>query len=167
VEKELGVLRAVVILWVSGTVTSFVLGAFATPIAYSLSGVSGGYVEHRWGIVAAIVVADALIGAVGVTVGVGFFGFRISYEAAFFALLVGGALTMAFTIFFVQAQLHTNTSDPRSIAIPALGLATWPLQLLVGTLLPAFLVNSAARPSVARSAPPEIPPPPPYGGYQG
>src|SRR5947207_2471118 len=81
VEKELGVLRAVVILWVSGTVTSFVLGAFATPIAYSLSGVSGGYVEHRWGIVAAIVVADALIGAIGVTIGVGFVGFRISYEA--------------------------------------------------------------------------------------
>jgi hypothetical protein len=166
VEKELGVIRAVVILWVSGTVTSALLGAFATPIAYGLIGGSGGYVEHRWGLVAAIVVADALIGAVGVTIGVGFFGFRIGYEAAFFALLVGGALTMAFTVFFVQAESHTHTGDPRAIAIPALGLATWPLQLLVGTLLPAFLVNAAARPSAARMAPPEIPPPPPYGGFQ-
>jgi hypothetical protein len=164
VETQLGVFRAALILWVSGAFVTAVLGAFASPVAWSLLSGSGRG-EHRWGLLAAILAAHALLGAVGVTFGVGFFGFRISYASAVFALLLGGAVGMVITSFLVEAQTQTQSSDPRAIAIPALGLATWPLQLLVGTLLPAFLVNAAASPSASRAATPEVPPYPPYPPY--
>jgi hypothetical protein len=156
------VLRAAVILWVSGAVASAILAEFASPVAWALLSGSGRHGD-RWSLVVAIVAVHALLGAVGVTIGVGFYGFRISYASAVFALLVGGAVGMAFTVLLVEGLTHTQTGDPRAIAVPALGLATWPLQLVLGTLLPAFLVNSAATPSPA-SAPPEVPPYPPYGG---
>lgn len=164
-ETELGVFRAALIVWVSGAFVSAALGAFVSSLAWTLLSGSRVNGDHRWGLFAAIVAAHALLGAVGVTFGVGFFGFRISYASAVFALLLGGAIGMVITYFVVKAQTHTQTGDPRAIAIPAFGLATWPLQLLVGTLLPAFLVNAAASPSASLSAPPEVPPYPPYPPY--
>ncbi len=162
-ETQLGVLRAVLILWVSGAVASAVLGAFASPVAWAFLSASHSAEHAHWGLLGTLVAAHALLGAVGVTVGVGFVGFRISYGSAVFALLVGGALGMMIATFLLESQVHAQSGDAQALAIPALGLALWPLELLVGTLLPACLVNAAASPAVASSTgPPEVPLYPPY-----
>ena len=162
-DTQLGLVRAIVILWVSGAVASVLVGMFVSPVGWSVLGGSNRFADA--GVIVAVVALQALVGAVGVTIGVEFCGFRISYASAVVAVLVGGVLGMAFTVFFAEVQPHAPTTDPRAELIPALGALTWPLQLVVGTLLPAFLVNAAARPPASCSAPPEIPPYPPAGGY--
>ena len=76
-ETELGVFRAALIVWVSGAFVSAALGAFVSSLAWTLLSGSRVNGDHRWGLFAAIVAAHALLGAVGVTFGVGFFGFRV------------------------------------------------------------------------------------------
>ena len=165
-ETELGLFRAAIIVWVSGLVVSALLGGFVSPLAWSLVAPRGG-VDHRWVLAAVVVALHALLGAIGVTFGVDLVGFRISYAPAVFALAFAGVLSLALTSLLVAAQTPTTSTDPTGVALPALGLALWPVSLLVGIVLPAFLVNAAASTATAGSAPPEVPPYPPIPPYSG
>jgi hypothetical protein len=94
-EQELGFSRAVIIVWVSGAVASVLLGMLVSPIAWAMIAGSGRQIDARWGSVLVVVGINALLGAIGVTVGVGLFGYRLSYPSAVFALAVGGIAAVA------------------------------------------------------------------------
>jgi hypothetical protein len=155
-EQELGFIRAVIIVWVSGAVVSVLLGMLVSPIAWAMIAGSGRQIDARWGSVLVVVGINALLGAIGVTVGVGLFGYRLSYPSAVFALAVGGIAAVAVTRFlFMRA-----TSTPSGVSLPVFTPVYWPLSVLLGTLLPAFIVNTlASRRSypTSRNAPPEPP----------
>jgi hypothetical protein len=117
---------------------------------------SARHVDQRYGFAATLVAVNALLAAVGVTLGVGLFGFRVSYGMAVFALTAGGLLAVVVT----RLLLVRSAGDPTGVALPALGSALWPLRLLLGLLLPAYIINGSASPAGYRT--PEAPPEPPY-----
>jgi hypothetical protein len=158
VESQLGLFRAAIIVWVSGVVASALLGILVSPVAWALVAGSARHIDQRWGLTAILVLVNALIAGAGVTFGVGIFGFRLSYGSAVFALAAGGFLAAVVTSF-IYAQ---TAGDTTGLAIPALGPAIWPLRLLLGLLLPAFLINGSASPESLKPLPPEVPPQPPY-----
>jgi hypothetical protein len=119
---------------------------------------SANQVDRQWGSVALIVGLGALLGAIGVTVGVSIFGFRLSYASAFVALVIGGILAEAVMRFLVART--TRTAD--GIPLPAFAPLVWPLHLLLSTLLPAFIVNELASRRRSHPAMPEVPPELPY-----
>jgi hypothetical protein len=80
-EQELGFVRAVIIVWVSGAVASMLLGMLVSPIAWAMIAGSGRHIDARWGSVLLVVGINALLGAIGVTLGVGLFGYRLSTRA--------------------------------------------------------------------------------------
>jgi hypothetical protein len=159
-DHQLGLARAIIIVWVSGAVASALLSTFVSPVAWAMILGSANHVDREWGSVALIVGLGALLGAIGVTVGVSIFGFRLSYGSAFVALLVGGILAEAVMRFLVART--TRTAD--GIPLPALAPLVWPLHLLLNTLLPAFVVNELASKRRSRPASPEVPPELPYPG---
>jgi hypothetical protein len=48
-EQELGFIRAVIIVWVSGAVVSVLLGMLVSPIAWAMIAGSGRQIDARWG----------------------------------------------------------------------------------------------------------------------
>ena len=82
-------------------------------------------------------------------------GFDVSYGLAAFALGLGTLLTTAMTF----ATISTAANDPTAVAAPAFGVLFFPLGLVLGTLLPAFLIDAS---TMRQSAP--IPPGRPYSG---
>jgi len=118
---------------------------------------SGRHIDARWGSVLLVVGINALLGAVGVTVGVGLFNYRLDYPSAFVALAAGGIVYAAFTRFLVA---H-STGTPDALALPAIAPLLWPVSLLLTILLPAVIVNGLAS---RRSYPPsaDAPPEPPF-----
>src|SRR6476620_3955584 len=155
-EQELGFIRAVIIVWVSGAVVSVLIGMLVSPIAWAMIAGSGRQIDARWGSVLVVVGINALLGAIGVTVGVGLFGYRLSYPSAVFALAVGAIAAVAVTRFLFMR----STSTPSGVPLPVFTPVYWPLSVLLGTLLPAFIVNTlASRRSypTSRDAPPEPP----------
>jgi hypothetical protein len=158
-EQELGFLRAVLIVWVSGAVVSALLGILVSPIAWAMIYGSGRQIDARWGSVLVVVGINALLGAIGVTIGVGAFGYRLSYPSAVLALALGGIAAVVVTRFFVMRA----TSTPSGALVPVFTPVYWPLSVLLGTLLPALIVNTLAS---RRSYPPlaDAPAEPPLSG---
>jgi hypothetical protein len=75
------------------------------------------------------------------------------------ALAVGGIATVAVMRFLVMRA----TSTPSGVPLPVFTPVYWPLSVLLGTLLPAFIVNAlASRRSYPTSA--DAPPEPPLAG---
>jgi hypothetical protein len=157
-DDQLGLARAIIIVWVSGAVASALLSTFLSPVAWAMILGSASHVDRQWGSVALIVGLGALLGAIGVTLGVSLFGFRLSYASAFVALVIGGILVEAVMRFLVART--TRTAD--GFQLPALGPLIWPLHLLLNTLLPAFIVNELASSRRRHPAMPEVPPELPY-----
>jgi hypothetical protein len=89
-------------------------------------------------------------------------GFRLGYASAAIALAVGGILAEA-VMYFVFARTARTANG---FTLPAIGPMLWPLQLLLGTLLPAFIVNALASNRHTRSAPDELPPELDYRGQK-
>jgi hypothetical protein len=153
-EKRLGLLEAAIAVWVSSTfarllVHSVAAGPAASSVLSSFPDASG----DGWLTMAILLAPEILLSAVGVVVGVGIVGFRVGYASAVGALAFGATLSMS--ISYVTWS-STQSGDATGIASPALGVATWPLGILLGTLLPAFLIGAAASRPVA-TAPPEPP----------
>jgi hypothetical protein len=157
-DDQLGLARAIIIVWVSGAVASALLSIFLSPVAWAMILGSANQVDRQWGSVALIVGLGALLGTIGVTVGVSIFGFRLSYASAFVALVIGGILAEAVMRFLVART--TRTAD--GIPLPAFAPLVWPLHLLLSTLLPAFIVNELASRRRSHPAMPEVPPELPY-----
>jgi hypothetical protein len=153
-EHQLGLARAIIIVWVSGAVASALLSTFLSPVAWAMLLGSASHVDRQWGSVALAVGLGALLGAIGVTVGVSLLGFRLSYASAAVALAVGGILAEAVMRFFVART--TRAAD--GFQLPVLGPLIWPLHLLLNTLLPAFIVNELASKRRSSSASPDLPP---------
>lgn len=153
-EHQLGLARAIIIVWVSGAVATALLSTFLSPVAWAMILGSASHVDGQWGSVALIVGLGAVLGAIGVTVGVSLFGFRLSYGSAFVALVIGGILAEAVMRFLVART--TRTAD--GIPLPAFAPLVWPLHLLLNTLLPAFIVNELASSRRSHPAMPEVPP---------
>jgi len=154
-EQHLGLLRAIVIVWIGGAVTSALVGALLyRPLMVSILVGSQGHPHHLPLInAAAFLVTRGLLGAIAVTVGVQLVGFRVGYLTSAFALTLGGAISLAITF----ATISATTGDATHIAGPALGVAVWPLQLLLGLVLPAHLIDVNSSSGLA-------PPPRPYHG---
>jgi len=74
-EHQLGLARAIIIVWVSGAVASALLSTFRSPVAWAMILGSANHVDRQWGTVALVVGLGALLGAFGVTVGVSLCGF--------------------------------------------------------------------------------------------
>jgi hypothetical protein len=152
--ERLGLVRTIVILWISGAVVQALLTSVVLPhrIAWTILGGSlrRGEVD-RWEAVVFVAVT-ALLGAAGVCVGVRIVGFRVGYGVAAFALALGTTLTTALAL----ATLTSTRGDATGIAAPAFGVLLFPLQLLLGLVLPAYLVDTGASPS-ARPVSPEPP----------
>ena len=139
-EQQLGVLRAAVIVWLSGAVVSALLAVFISPLAWALLAGSARHIDNRLGVATTLVVVNALLAGIGVTVGVRLFGFRLSYALAVFALAAGG-----FAALLASRYLYSQTAnDPTGIAVPALGSFLWSLRLLLSLFVPAFLINAMA-----------------------
>ena len=155
-EPKLGLMRTVIIVWASGALASSLLAIFISPVAWVLIAGSAQHLDHRWGLTATLVVANALLAGVGVAFGARLFGFRLSYGSAVFALAVGGVLAAGVASFLFAR----TATDPTGIALPALGPALWPLRVLLGILLPAYIINAIASHGAAEPAPPDALRPP-------
>lgn len=153
-EHELGLARAIIIVWVSGAVASALLSTFLSPVAWAMLLGSASHVDRQWGSVALAVGLGALLGAIGVTIGVSLFGFRLSYASAAVALAIGGILADAIMRFVVART--TRSAD--GFQLPVLAPLIWPLHLMLNTLLPAFIVNEVASKRGSSSASPDLPP---------
>jgi hypothetical protein len=154
-EHQLGLARAIIIVWVSGIVASALISTFLSPVAWAMLLGSGNHVDRQWGSAAVAIAIASLLGAIGVTVGVSLCGFELGYASAAVALTLGGILAEAVMRFLVART--TRTAD--GFTLPAIGPMLWPLQLLLGTLLPAFIVNALAS---KRRSNHEVPPQLPY-----
>ena len=73
-QRQLGLLRAAIIVWVSGAVVSVLLAILVSPTAWVLIAGSSRHLDARWGYAATLVAVNALLGAVGLTIGVSLFG---------------------------------------------------------------------------------------------
>jgi hypothetical protein len=155
-EHELGLARAMIIVWVSGIAASALISTFLSPIAWAMLLSSGNQVGRQWGSVAVAIAIGSLVAAIGVTVGVSLCGFELGYASAAVALAVGAILAEAVMRFLVA----WTTRRAGGFTLPA-GPMLWPLQLLLGTLLPAFIVNGLAS---KRRSNHEVPPQVPYPG---
>ena len=156
VGEQLGLLRAIVIVWIGGGVMSAVVGALLYPPLFgSILVASQGHPHHLRGeLVATYLATKGVFGAVAVAIGVRFVGFRVSYLTAAFAMTLGAAISLVIT----WATMSMFNGDTTHIAVPALGLAAWPLQLVFGLVLPAYLIDVNASPVFA---------PPPVRPYHG
>jgi hypothetical protein len=141
--SRLGLMRAALIVWASGTVASAVLALLVSPTGWAFIAGSTRHIDERWGYAATFVLLDALLAAVGVTIAVWLLGFRLSYATAVLVLAVGEGFALVVTqVLFTQA-----TTDPTGIGVPALTTGLWPLRALLGMLVPAYLINAiASRP---------------------
>jgi hypothetical protein len=157
-ERELGLARAAIVVWVSSALASIILGMFVSPVAWAMIAGSGRHIDARWGSVLLVVGINALLGAIGVTLGVGLFGYRLGYPSAFVALAVGGIVQVGFTRFLVA---H-STGTPDALALPAIAPLLWRVSLLLTILLPAVIVNGLAAQSYPPAA--DAPPEPPFTG---
>jgi hypothetical protein len=159
-ESRLGLLRAAIIVWVSGLVAGAFLSLFFSQMAWALLARSTRHFDHRWGLTAALVIADELVTGACVTFGVGLVGFRVSHSSAVVAVGFSGFLTAGFSTL-----LYSGTpADPTGIALPALGLGFWPVGILLGLVLPAYLIDAVASSQSPAPVPPVVhPPEPPYG----
>jgi hypothetical protein len=155
-EPKLGLMRTAVIVWASGVLASSLLAIFISPVAWALIAGSARHIDQQWGLAATLVVANALLAGVGVTFGARLFGFRLSYASAVVALAFGGVLATGITRFLFAR----TATDPTGIAIPALGPALMPLRVLLGILLPAYIINAIASRGSADPVPPEALRPP-------
>jgi hypothetical protein len=155
-EPKLGLMRTAIIVWASGALAASLLAIFISPVAWALIAGSARHIDQQWGLAATLVVANALLTGVGVTFGARLFGFRLSYGSAVFALAVGGFLATAVTRFLFAR----TATDPTGIALPAIGPALWPLRVLLGILLPAYIINAIASHGAADPAPPDALRPP-------
>jgi hypothetical protein len=158
-ERDLGVVRAIIIVWVSGAVATALLSIFVSPAAWAMLAGSAGHIDRQWGVVALIIGVNALLGAIGVTIGVKLCGFRLSYPEAVLALAVGGIAAEALTRFLLTRT--TRTAD--GLVLPGLTPFVFSLRLLLNILLPAYIVSAVATRRRDEPAPVEIPPyiPPP------
>ena len=156
--EKLGLVRAIVIVWVSGFVFNLVVGAFfvQTGLAFTIATGSLRHGDSRPWVAAALYIGmKALLGALVVTFAVRLMGFHVSYAVAALALAVGALLTTALTF----ATFSTVPNDPTGMATPGVGVLLFPLGIVLGTLLPAYLIDSSTmRESEA------IPPGRPYSG---
>ena len=159
-QQRLGLTRAVIIVWIS----SAVVGALLTSLFFQsrigstiVTGTPWG--RHPLTTLVAFAVVRALVEAVAVCAGVRIVGFRVSYVVASVALLVPTALITA----VAWALAGEATGDSTGIALSAYGVLLLPLQIVVGTFAPAFVI--AAAPSAGASSaapyPPQYPPPRP------
>ena len=150
-QQRLGLTRAVVIVWIS----SAVVGALLTSLFFQsrigstiLTGTPGA--GHPLTTLAAFAVVRALMEAVVVCAGARMVGFRVSYALASVALLVPTVLITA----IAWALATEAAGDSTGIALSAYGVLLLPLQIVVGTFAPAFVIDAAASAAVG-STPPE------------
>jgi len=151
-DQHLGLLRAIVIVWIGGAVTSTLVDSLLyRPLMTSILAGSQGHHPHhiRLTLVVFYFVTHGLFAAVAVTVGVRLVGFRVNYLTAAFALTLGATISLAIT----YATMSAFSGDPTQIAAPAFGAASWPLQLALG-LVPAYLIDVNASPESPRTPPP-------------
>ena len=151
-DQHLGLLRAIVIVWIGGAVTSTLVDSLLyRPLMTSILVGSQGHPHHiRLTLGVFYLVTDGLFAAIAVTVGVRLVGFRVSYLTAAFALTLGATISLAIT----YATMSAFSGDPTHIAAPAFGAASWPLQLAFDLLLPAYLIDVNASPESPRTPPP-------------
>ncbi len=158
--QRLGLLNAVVILWVNGFVIGLIVSALVQNGAgtWVLAGglpLSDRHGFTHWVIVVAIQTA---VTAGGVCLGVALMGFRIGYGAAFFALLMGVVVTGALDYALTPHQSSTAATSAAGTAASGFQLAAssmlmLPLGLVAGLLMPAVMVDSfATDASATRSA---------------
>jgi hypothetical protein len=167
VENErLGLLRAAVIVFVSGLIVAVLPMLF--PMGSASWWSTGGSSEPggiAWDTVAIALAVTLILEAIAVVVGVRMCGFRVGFVFTTFALGLSTALTVA----LAYVTTRGTADDSSGVAGPAFGVALLPIGLLIGVLLPAFLIDGAARPDTevgsvdaAYPAPPPYPPYPPY-----
>jgi hypothetical protein len=68
--SRLGLMRAALIVWASGTVASAVLALLVSPTGWAFIAGSARQIDGRWGYAVTFVLLDALLAAVGVTIAV-------------------------------------------------------------------------------------------------
>ena len=133
----MGYVAALVIVWVSAVVVGSLLGFFLLPgrVAIVLSSIRG---DSRPWAAALLVAAMAFVGGACVSVGVRLTGFRIDYGLAAFAMGLGELLKIA--LAFVT--ISSTASDTTGVAAPGFGLLALPLGLVLGLLLPAYVIDA-------------------------
>ena len=152
-EQKLGLLRAVVIVWVSSAVVGVLLTHVFFQSAVGSTIVLGApTARHPFALLAAFEVTKAFVAAIAVCVGVRIVGFRVIYPIAAVALALPAILATA----VAWAAFSKGSSDPTGIALSAYALLLVPLQILVGTFVPAYVIDAAAA-RTAGSAPPDRP----------
>jgi hypothetical protein len=149
--QRLGIVRAAVIIFVSGTAVGVVAAAFLRPVVWSVIATTARNGDRLWENALLLVAINALLGAVGVYIGVRVVGFRIAYGSAAFALALGKGLATVLNLMTLTSHTARGIADPTQIAQPALGVAFVPVQLLLGIFLPAYLIDSAASPMSERA----------------
>jgi hypothetical protein len=159
-QQRLGLTRAVIIVWISSAVVGALLTSLFFQSRIGATIVTGTpAARHPLTTLAAFAVVRALVAAVAVWAGVRLVGFRVSYVVASMALLVPTVLITAVG----WALASEAAGDSTGIAVSAYGVLLLPLQVLVGTLAPAYMIAAApsATASSATTYPPQYPPPRP------
>jgi hypothetical protein len=137
--EKVGFLTALVIVWLSTFVVGTMLALFLLPgnVGILLGAIRGDN-GRVWASAAVLVAAMAFVGGACVCFGVRLMNFEISYALAAFAMGIGELLKTALTF----ATISNISSDPTGIAGPGLGVLLLPLGIVVGLLLPAYLVDA-------------------------
>ena len=157
-QQRLGLPRAVIIVWISSAVVGALLTSLFFQSRIGSTIVTGTpAARHPLTTLAAFAVVRALVEAVAVCAGVRLVGFRLSYVVASVALLVPTILVTA--VGWVLAS--EATGDSTGIAISAYGVLLLPLQILVGTLAPAYVIAAAPSATASSAAPYPLQYPPP------
>jgi hypothetical protein len=167
--ERLGVLRAAVIIFVTGVVVGALMTLFV-PVAWLSQ--FGGYgpkaAAPDTGTVVTSMALVLLLHAIAVVIGVRLSGFRVGVIYTTFAL----GITTAITLGIVYVTMGAPSGDPTSVAAPSIGVVVLPVVLAIGLVLPALLIDGAARPALDHlppelryvphaTYPPELPPPQP------
>lgn len=162
--ERLGLLRAAVIVFVSGLVVGVALPMlFPTNFLWTVFGPSGGDRFDWTGLLlweAVTIVLQAIV----VFGGVRLFAFRVSLVWAAVALAISTAIGFALALAIGYVTISTTAEDQTGIAGAAFGGLFVPLVLAIGILLPAFLIDSGSTPErgVTPAADAPYPPYPPY-----
>ena len=137
--EKIGFLTAFVIVWLSTVVVGTLLAFFFLPGAV---GILLGTIRGDNGRVlasgAVLVGATALAGGACVCIGVRLMNFEISYALAAFAMGIGAVLKTALAV----ATFGSITSDPTGFGGSGLAVLFFPLEIVVGLVLPAYLVDA-------------------------